>query len=161
MFSGVNGPRAGLGPVCFPSLGSNIWLLLRHKIKFQRATSYFLVSLGTRSCPQKEATVSYLEGEACDHTFPFQVHRRYCILELAQKASNWHRSIWDWLPIKPIYSSLLLTAATQEPFLQFNPCSFTSDLLIWPAHLWVSRSSGCKPGVLLTRWASSPFLSAC
>lgn len=72
---------------------SGIWLLPPGtKGKFQRTiileilsragsskdTSSSQLCLCTGSCLQKQAIVSCLEGELCDHAFLFQVHHRYC-----------------------------------------------------------------------------------
>ena len=151
-------------------MGNSIWLLLGSKRSFQRAvtleilpragssraTSSSHLFLSTGSCPHKEGIVSCLEGELHDYAFPFQVSHGYC----HSWAANWYRSIWDELKIKPIYTFLLLTAVTQKPLLLFNPHSFTSDLLLQPAWLWVSKLSGHKLGLLLTIWIrSASFLS--
>jgi len=76
-------------------------------------------SLGTGSCPQEETVLSCLEGEFCDHSFPSQADHRYCDPWAGTTVSSCFRSFWDWLPVKPIYSSLLLTASAR---LVFRPC---------------------------------------
>lgn len=104
-------------------MGNGRWLLLGTQGRLQtafalkippqegssKANSSSLLSLGTGSYPRKEIVLSCMEGELHAHALPIPSQ---VLLSLSwhQTESNWFRSSWDWLPIKPIYSSSLLTA---------------------------------------------------
>lgn len=73
-----------------------------------RAHSSSQLSLGAGSC---SAVLPWLEGEPCDRSFLSHAHCRYCDPWAGARASSCFRSIWDWLLVKPVYSSLLLRAS--------------------------------------------------
>lgn len=83
------------------------------------------------------------------------------ITELAPVFSCF-RSIWDWLPVKPIYSSLLLTASAWLTFtrgwasLTVSTLAASDLTFCFSQHVWVSGLLGMELRTLCCR----EFLSA-
>lgn len=127
---------------------------------------------GAGSRADSSETVLFCPEELHDRSFLSHAHRRYCHPWAGARVSSCFRSVWDWLPVKPVYSSLLLRASAWLTLRHgwWNLTLSPLQLQICPSALAsVAESADCpgpswelcvtKDFLALIRYSAVPFPS--